>query len=165
MASTAGARSKKTGKAGGSGQARPAAAASSTATPGPAQHTTLAAGSSFSFAHLALLLLFNAALMSLSVWAHYHLPTPRPIDVATTSSPAHFSELAALEHIRVLSDQIGYRIVGTRQHVEAEKWLESVVAQYQGWHHTVDRPDNVTGDPRGDTQVEVWTQIGDGAHR
>jgi hypothetical protein len=121
-------------------------------------------GASFSWSHLLLVIAFNAVLMSVTLWSHYHLPTPRTMTVSSMTSPAHFSEVAALDHISVLSDKIGYRIVGTKQHVEAEEWLESIVKQYEGWHRTaVDG--NATVDPRGDTQVEVWTQIGDGSHR
>ncbi|UZJ56054.1 hypothetical protein CBS101457_005374 [Exobasidium rhododendri] len=125
------------------------------------------AGASWSWSHLLLLLGFNLALMAMTLWSHYHLPTPRSIEVESLTSPAHFSEQAALEHISVLSDTIGYRIVGTKQHVEAEQWLESVVKQYEGWHRTVEGSDagNFTGSALGDTQVEVWTQIGDGSHR
>jgi hypothetical protein len=125
-------------------------------------------GASFTYSHLLLVLFFNAIVMAATLWSHYHLPTPLSMDVDSLSTPAHFSELVALEHISVLSDQIGYRIVGTRQHVEAEQWVESIVKQYEGWHHTVEQDSdglNATGDPRGDTQVEVWTQIGDGSHR
>jgi hypothetical protein len=124
-------------------------------------------GASWSWSHLLLVLAFNIFLMAMTLWSHYNLPTPRSIEVDSLTSPAHFSEQAALEHISVLSDQIGYRIVGTKQHVEAEKWVESIVKQYEGWHRTVEGSDagNVTGDARGDTQVEVWTQIGDGSHR
>lgn len=125
-------------------------------------------GSAFRWAHVAMIAIFNALIIALTLWSHYHLPTPRDIDVASLDAPAHFSENKALEHIRVLSEDIGYRIVGTEEHVRAEKWLESVVKQYEGWHRTLahDDPaaDNGTRRP-GDTQVEVWTQVGDGAHR
>jgi hypothetical protein len=113
---------------------------------------------------MLVIFLFNITLMSATLWSHYHLPTPKTMAVSSMSSPAHFSEVTALEHISVLSDKIGYRIVGTKQHVEAEKWVESVVKQYEGWHSTVENG-NATANPRGDTQVEVWTQIGDGSHR
>lgn len=125
-------------------------------------------GGAFSWRHILLILLFNFVLVSITLWSHYHLPTPRTMTTETSSSPAHFSEVTALEHISVLSDKIGYRIVGTREHVQAEEWVESIVKQYEGWHRTVEDSGiefNGTLDPRGDTQVEVWTQIGDGSHR
>lgn len=140
--------------------ARPSKAVKKVRTEAPASIS----GASFSWSHLLLVIAFNAVLMSATLWSHYHLPSPKPITVSSLSSPAHFSEVAALDHISVLSDKIGYRIVGTKQHVEAEEWVESIVKQYEGWHRTaVDS--NATVDPRGDTQVEVWTQIGDGSHR
>lgn len=125
-------------------------------------------GGSFSWRHILFVLSFNFVLASVTLWSHYCLPTPRTMRTATSSSPAHFSEVTALEHISVLSDKIGYRIVGTKQHVEAEQWLESILKQYEGWHRTVEDSGNElngTLDPRGDTLVEVWTQIGDGSHR
>lgn len=125
-------------------------------------------GGAFSWRHILLVLAFNAVLVTVTLWSHYNLPTPRTMTPETSSSPAHFSEVTALEHISVLSDKIGYRIVGTKEHVQAEQWVESIVKQYEGWHRTVeDSADGLNGtlDPRGDTQVEVWTQIGDGSHR
>ncbi|MCO5599089.1 hypothetical protein L7F22_053189 [Adiantum nelumboides] len=114
--------------------------------------------------------------MTAILWTHYTLPTPLSIadgSAADGSTRAKFSEEAALDLIRKLSEDIGYRIVGTSEHVEAEHLLEGIVKSYEGWHRTVTLEDdmgpgiNVTRptDTRGDTEVEVWTQIGDGAHR
>lgn len=132
-------------------------------------------GTAFTWSHLFQVLAVYTFIASLTLWSHYHLPKPKSIDTNTLDEPAHFSELKALEHISKLSDDIGYRIVGTKEHVEAEKWIENIVKSYEGWHTTViadqdaNQPqDNATlraTDPRGDTQVEVWTQIGDGSHR
>ncbi|MCO5565485.1 hypothetical protein L7F22_019158 [Adiantum nelumboides] len=131
-------------------------------------------GTAFTWFHLFQVLAVYAFIASLTLWSHYHLPTPKSIDTNTLDEPAHFSELKALEHISKLSDDIGYRIVGTKEHVEAEKWIENVVKSYEGWHKTIIEDEdaepqiNATQrrtDPRGDTQVEVWTQIADGAHR
>lgn len=128
-------------------------------------------GSAFSWSHLGAVLLTYVVVAGLTLWSHYHLPAPRSIEAASLSDPAHFSELKALEYISVLSEDIGYRIVGTREHVRAEKWLEGVVKQYEGWHTTVlddGEAEDVNAtrtNGQGDTQVEVWTQIDDGAHR
>lgn len=134
------------------------------------------AGASFSYLHFFLLVAFNLLVMTAILWTHYTLPTPLSIadgSAADGSTRAKFSEEAALDLIRKLSEDIGYRIVGTSEHVEAEHLLEGIVKSYEGWHRTVTLDDdmgpgiNVTRptDTRGDTEVEVWTQIGDGAHR
>lgn len=132
-------------------------------------------GTAFRWIHLIQVLAMYIFIATLTLWSHYHLPKPRSIDTNRLDEPVHFSELKALEHISTLSDEIGYRIVGTKEHVEAEKFIENIVKGYEGWHKTVVEEDlaqpqgNNTmqrrTDPRGDTQVEVWTQIADGAHR
>ncbi|SPO29654.1 uncharacterized protein UTRI_05476 [Ustilago trichophora] len=126
-------------------------------------------------------------LGSATLYFHYKLPTPRgpttviasgvtPADAAayhpaipgivpanklTESEQFHelFSEANAVGVMHHLSVDIGYRIVGTREHVEAENWLEDVLRRYEGYHNTG------TPDSPGRTQVEVYKQIGDGAHR
>lgn len=59
-----------------------------------------------------------------------------------------------------LAVQIGYRIVGTKEHLEAEDWLEGILRKYEG---TIEKKDEIEGDHG--VQVEVWKQIEDGAHR
>lgn len=123
-------------------------------------------GGAFSWKHVAAVLLFNALLSVLTIWSHYSLPTPRDIHVDSLEAQPHFSETKSLEYIRTLSEDIGYRIVGTQQHIDAERYVEALVKQYEGWHTTRSADDlaNRTNH-QGDTQVEVWTQVGDGAHR
>lgn len=69
-----------------------------------------------------------------------------------------FSEENALKIIHKLSKDIGYRIVGTQEHVEAEDWLLSQIEQYKGSH-------KLGAETGGNVQVEVWRQIDNGAHR
>lgn len=153
---------------------------------------------------LLSLLVYVAALVSVTLWLHYLLPTPKaattldaprptaplsvawrqqllsheinagalpmyePFDVLAPASqtrvqgPLHeyFSEANALLTMEHLSETIGYRIVGTEQHVEAERWLESVLRRFEGTHPTgMDAADSYL------TQVELFTQVGNGAHR
>ncbi|ETS62307.1 hypothetical protein PaG_03384 [Moesziomyces aphidis] len=137
---------------------------------------------------LVVLGLFSL-LGSITLYLHYKLPTPRgpttilaagvtPADAAAYHPavpgvvPANaaagsangkfyelFSEANAVGVMHHLSVDVGYRIVGTKEHVEAEDWLEDVLRRYEGSH------DTGTPDAPGRTHVEVFKQIGDGAHR
>ncbi|CBQ69193.1 conserved hypothetical protein [Sporisorium reilianum SRZ2] len=95
--------------------------------------------------------------------AAYHPPIPGvvPANTAGESQKFHelFSEANAVGVMHHLSVDVGYRIVGTKEHLDAENWLEDVLRRYEGYHNT--------GTPAspGRTQVEVYKQIGDGAHR
>lgn len=69
----------------------------------------------------------------------------------------HFSEANTLLTMKHLSEDIGYRVVGTKEHVEAERWLENILRRYEGWHDT--------GKGAYRTRVEVFAQRADGRHR
>ncbi|CDR98784.1 uncharacterized protein SPSC_00911 [Sporisorium scitamineum] len=135
---------------------------------------------------LAVLALFSF-FGSIVLYLHYKLPTPRgpttviaagvtPADAAAYHPPIPgvvpannagesekfhelFSEANAVGVMHHLSVDVGYRIVGTKEHLEAENWLEDVLRRYEGYHNTG------TPEAPGRTQVEVYKQIGDGAHR
>ncbi|GAC98044.1 hypothetical protein PHSY_005632 [Pseudozyma hubeiensis SY62] len=126
-------------------------------------------------------------LGSITLYLHYKLPAPRgpttiitsgvtPADAAAYHPPVPgivpankagetqkfhelFSEANAVGVMHHLSVDIGYRIVGTKEHLDAENWLEEVLRRYEGFHNTG------TAASPGRTQVEVFKQIGDGAHR
>lgn len=129
---------------------------------------------------------FFAVLGSITLHLHYKLPHPKgptamihapgisPVDAAAYHPSASnfasssgkrakfhesFSEANAVDIMQHLSVDIGYRIVGTKEHVQAEDWFEAILRRYEGYHNTG------TPEQPGRTQVEVWKQIGDGAHR
>lgn len=81
---------------------------------------------------------------------------------AFTGGPlyTYFSEGNALLTMQHLSEDIGYRVVGTAEHIEAEEWLEALLRRYEGWHDT-----GVHADKPYRTRVEVFAQRGDGRHR
>ncbi|PWN45424.1 hypothetical protein IE81DRAFT_320179 [Ceraceosorus guamensis] len=111
---------------------------------------------------LPALAAFILVLSLLACWSHYYLPQPVTLAQSALSESAGkgalFSEERTFQVMQKLAIDIGYRIVGTKQHVQAEEWLESEIKPLIGWHQT--------GEGRGNgTQVEMWTQIGDGAHR
>lgn len=143
---------------------------------------------------LLTLFVVAAALISVTLHFHYRLPTPRATTTPAHPKPAgaldaawytqffsygldsaaapaygapsdaryegplhsYFSEGNAMMTMQHLADNIGYRVVGTQQHIDAETWLEEVLRRYEGTH--------ATGADYA-TQVEVFTQQGDGAHR
>ena len=70
---------------------------------------------------------------------------------------SYFSEANAMLTMQHLSEGIGYRVVGTQKHVDAEVWLEDVLRRYEGTH--------ATGGSEYATHVEVFRQQSDGRHR
>ncbi|PWN18255.1 hypothetical protein BCV69DRAFT_288533 [Microstroma glucosiphilum] len=99
-----------------------------------------------------------AVLSTLTVFLHYTLPTPvSSLRALESTNKPMFSEEHAVSVMDKLSTGFGYRIVGTKQHVDAEDWLMTELQKYEGVH--------TFNDGQGDVQVEVWRQIGDGAHR
>ncbi|CAO1635451.1 unnamed protein product [Sympodiomycopsis kandeliae] len=104
---------------------------------------------------------FFAILSYVAIHFHYKLPSPvtlsQNLASETAGQGAIFSEEGALQLIKKLSEDIGYRIVGTEHHVAAEDWLLAELKKYEGTHNL--------GGEAGKVQVEVWRQIGDGAHR
>ena len=90
------------------------------------------------------------------------LPMYDPAKV-TSVAPVHgplyhyFSEGNAMLTIQHLAEDIGFRVVGTQQHIDAEEWLSGILSRYVGAHDT--------GKGAYETHVELFTQFGDGAHR
>jgi len=81
-------------------------------------------------------------------------------DAIVTALHTYFSEGNALHTVEHLSEAIGYRVVGTKQHVEAERWLQGLLERYVGWHDT---GAHAAPAPYG-TQVELFPQRGHGSH-
>ncbi|KAI5116032.1 hypothetical protein M0805_002087 [Coniferiporia weirii] len=95
-----------------------------------------------------------------STWKHYDLPQPT-IDVYdnVTNTP-QVSEYAVLEHARYLSEDIGYRTVGTREHALGDAWMLKQAYALQALC------EEMVGLEHGrKLQCEVWHQVGSGSHR
>ncbi|WFD24679.1 hypothetical protein MEQU1_003382 [Malassezia equina] len=90
--------------------------------------------------------------------ARMYEPAQTLDEVAPYEGPlsTYFSEANAMLTIQHLADNIGYRVVGTKQHVDAEAWLLDLLRRYEGVHAT---------GPDYTTHVELFYQQGDGAHR
>jgi hypothetical protein len=72
----------------------------------------------------------------------------------TTGAPS-LSESAILEYARQLSEDIGYRTVGTREHALADQWMVNIA------HKLKDLCDKTNKT----LECEVWHQTGSGSHR
>lgn len=142
-----------------SGQVAAAAPSSASSTARPAATTPSPTPNTPSF--LVYLAAFFLAIASAALFLHYKLPAPiTPTQSAASEAAgqgALFSESNVHSLIEKLSVDIGYRIVGTREHVRAEEWLLDELRKYEGTHYL--------GAEAGNVQVEIWQQIGDGAHR
>ena len=123
------------------------------------------------------LLLYLGFLMSLFLLAHrihYSLPTPVSseegsfLDPVTGHRQLRFSEQNVRRIVRHLSDDIGYRIVGTAQDQETQDYLvqeitamkEHAQRERLGGPSTTGAGEMATSLP----QFETWILVADGSH-
>ncbi|KAG0294590.1 hypothetical protein BGZ97_005053 [Linnemannia gamsii] len=102
---------------------------------------------------------------------HYTLPTPVQEATNPVTGEVQFSEESVRKVVRHLASDIGYRVVGTEQEVEAKEYLinelvqlkeQSLVAQHR-WngHNKAGSQDVSLSFPNFD----MWVQVSDGSHR
>ena len=129
------------------------------------------------FGACALYLGFLISLAILAFQLHYTLPTPvSSADGALIVDPLtgqrQFSEENVRRVVRHLSEDIGYRIVGTEQDQETQMYLLSEIqalkvqaekASARQSSTTVSEGNGIF--PSAFPQFEVWTQKDDGAHQ
>ncbi|KAI0792197.1 hypothetical protein C8Q75DRAFT_754855 [Abortiporus biennis] len=91
---------------------------------------------------------------------HYALPTPITELVNPVTLLPQLSETQILSYARQLSEDIGYRTVGTREHALGDEWMinEATVLKKQC-------DEIVKVSPGRKLECEVWRQEGDGSHR
>jgi hypothetical protein len=70
------------------------------------------------------------------------------------------SEAQVLAHVRVLSEDIGFRTVGTKEHAEGDAWLLDQVEKLREQCEEA-----VRRTPGRKLECEVWRQQGSGTHR
>ncbi|KAI0032979.1 hypothetical protein K488DRAFT_48677 [Vararia minispora EC-137] len=90
---------------------------------------------------------------------HYELPEPVTDLVDPHTNLPQLSEAQILEYARILSEDIGYRTVGTAEHAAADAWLHGV-AQRMG-----DECAQIAQSSGRKLECEVWRQEGSGSHR
>ncbi|CCG84536.1 protein of unknown function [Taphrina deformans PYCC 5710] len=93
----------------------------------------------------------------LSYKTHFNLPTALT-DLHDAYNEPQFSEVQALKYVKTMADDIGYRIVGSKTHVESRDWLKSEIEVLRR---------ELEADPVRNQmyEVEVLNQPGEGSHR
>ena len=116
----------------------------------------------------------------LALWYHWGTPTHPPSPPRTPTNNPHtdlpapqtalydpathlpqLSETRILDIARHLSEEIGYRTVGTSEHARADAWM---VRQAHEMQEECDRVVRASAGAR-QLQCEVWHQEGSGSHR
>ncbi|KAI0332654.1 hypothetical protein GY45DRAFT_1344453 [Cubamyces sp. BRFM 1775] len=92
--------------------------------------------------------------------AHYALPQPVVDLVNPTTSLPQISEAQILAHAKYLSEDIGYRTVGTREHALGDAWVLQQAEAVRAECESI-----VRANPERKLQCEVWHQQGSGSHR
>ncbi|KAF9097373.1 hypothetical protein BGX23_009076 [Mortierella sp. AD031] len=124
----------------------------------------------------ALYLGFLVSLVVLAFQLHYSLPTPvSSLDGALVVDPLtgqkQFSEENVRRVVRYLSEDIGYRIVGTEQNQETQVYLlNEIKALKEQAEKEGARRQSAFSEGHGAVsdafpRFEVWTQVDDGAHQ
>jgi hypothetical protein len=107
---------------------------------------------------LLVLIPIYALTAYVALWKYYILPTP--IAALTDElGNAQISEAAILGYAKHLSEDIGYRIVGTTEHAQADEWMIKKAEEFERECYDVVQK---TGRK---LECEVWHQRGSGAHR
>ncbi|KAF7370093.1 Peptide hydrolase [Mycena sanguinolenta] len=90
---------------------------------------------------------------------HYALPEPETALINARTNLPQISEARILGYAKYLSEDIGYRTVGTSEHALADAWM---VEQAEEAKRNCERVVKETGRK---LQCEVWRQQGSGTHR
>ncbi|KIL62086.1 hypothetical protein M378DRAFT_166083 [Amanita muscaria Koide BX008] len=108
------------------------------------------------------------AVPLLAVWQHNDLPTPLTELVDPRTNLPQISEARILDIARYLSEDIGYRTVGTYEHALADGWLHGQVLEFQKECQKAAEAAagmGVGGSGGRKLECEVWRQQGSGSHR
>lgn len=103
-------------------------------------------------------LLIGAPLFALR--QHYTLPEPLTELYNPTTKQPQLSEARILSHAKYLSEDIGYRIVGTKEHALGDEWM---IQQAKELDDVCTRAKERS--PERKLECEWWWQQGSGSHR
>ncbi|KAF8625164.1 hypothetical protein AX15_005531 [Amanita polypyramis BW_CC] len=103
----------------------------------------------------------------LAVWHHNALPAPLTELTDPHTHLPQISETRILDMARYLSEDIGYRTVGTYEHALGDKWFYDQVLTFQKECERVVSAVSGAGMGPGGRKLEceVWRQQGSGSHR
>ncbi|KAH7891014.1 hypothetical protein F5I97DRAFT_2052216 [Phlebopus sp. FC_14] len=124
---------------------------------------TMSSGSSQRWGPISSMLALAPIFLGLPLYTLYHqftLPTPNvhPYDPETLLP--HPSEATILSYAKYLSEDIGYRTPGTREHAEADAWMVHKAEEIKQLCDEV-----LTKEKGRKLECEVWRQEGSGSHR
>ncbi|GJE93217.1 M28 family metallopeptidase [Phanerochaete sordida] len=109
-------------------------------------------------------LLFLAPVLIGAPWFAYRdhraLPEPTVDLVNPQTSLPQISEAQILAHAKYLSEDIGYRTVGTREHALGDAWMVARAEELKAQCDEI-----VKATPGRKLECEVWRQEGSGHHR
>ncbi|KZT69234.1 hypothetical protein DAEQUDRAFT_811468 [Daedalea quercina L-15889] len=91
---------------------------------------------------------------------NYGLPKPVVDPINPTTGLPQLSEARVLGHAKYLSEDIGFRTVGTREHAEGDAWMLQQADDIRRQCEEL-----VRAHPTRQLECEVWHQQGSGAHR
>ncbi|TBU47465.1 hypothetical protein BD309DRAFT_855887 [Dichomitus squalens] len=91
---------------------------------------------------------------------HYGLPEPVTELINPATSLPQLSEAHILAHAKYLSEDIGYRTVGTSEHAAGDAWMLK-----QAEMLCEESKEVLRAHPERKLQCEVWHQQGSGSHR
>ncbi|KAJ3987857.1 hypothetical protein F5890DRAFT_661352 [Lentinula detonsa] len=112
---------------------------------------------------LSSLLLLSPVLIGVPLYSyqqHTYLPEPLHEQYDPIAHTPQISESRILEVSRILSEDIGFRTPGTREHALGEEWLWDQVTKMQN-----DCQEIVRNSPHRHLECEIWHQKGSGSHR
>ncbi|KAK7686296.1 hypothetical protein QCA50_010520 [Cerrena zonata] len=109
------------------------------------------------------LLILSPLLVCAPLWAYrtqYALPEPVIEKYDPVTLLPQLSEAEILGHAKYLSEDIGYRTVGTVEHVLGDMWIHMQALDLQEKCEQIAK-----SSPGRKLQCEVWKQEGSGSHR
>ncbi|KAJ4473162.1 hypothetical protein J3R30DRAFT_3296811 [Lentinula aciculospora] len=109
------------------------------------------------------LLLLSPILIGVPLYSykhHIYLPEPLHEQYDPVTNLSQISESRILEVSRILSEDIGFRTPGTREHALGEDWLWDQVTKMKD-----DCDELVKKTPHRHLECEIWRQKGSGSHR
>ncbi|KAG0230894.1 hypothetical protein BGW42_000616 [Actinomortierella wolfii] len=105
---------------------------------------------------------FLALVIMTTFQLQYHnMPTPVLTDTDPVTGQPHFSEGNVRRIVHHLSSNIGWRLVGTPEELEAKNYLihELDTLREQSRIHGLKHPELTL------PKMDIWVQVGDGSHR